>query len=214
MSEALEEHTKTALQQYFHCPVVSRYSNRENGILAQQLPGFGNNFLPNEASYRFEVLDLRSDQPVNEGEIGRIVVTDYFNFAMPLIRYDTGDIGVLAKFRTAGKEHIVFSKIEGRRMDAVYDTSGELVSSFIFPNRLRTYREIRQFQFIQTGADSYMFKLCATPDFNSEKKLIDEFRGFLGDNAEISVTYVDEIPLLASGKRKKVVNTFRAVKKK
>jgi hypothetical protein len=40
-----------------------------------------------------EVVDLRSGEPVEEGTAGRIVVTDLLNTAMPIIRYDIGDVG-------------------------------------------------------------------------------------------------------------------------
>ncbi len=36
ISETLNDYTKNALQKYFGTPVVSRYSNLENGIIAQQ----------------------------------------------------------------------------------------------------------------------------------------------------------------------------------
>jgi hypothetical protein len=40
-----------------------------------------------------EFVDLRSGEPVQEGTAGRIVVTDLLNTAMPIIRYDIGDVG-------------------------------------------------------------------------------------------------------------------------
>ena len=69
MSETLPEYSKSALIKYFNCPVHSRYSNRENGILAQQIPGFNEDYLLNMASYHFEVLDLHTNDPVREGTL-------------------------------------------------------------------------------------------------------------------------------------------------
>jgi phenylacetate-CoA ligase len=42
-----------------------------------------------------------------------------------------------------------------------------------------------------------------------EKKLLSELKNYLGEDAVISFDYVDEIPVLASGKRKKIVNNYR-----
>ena len=39
------------------------------------------------------VLKLDSDEPAEPGELGRIVVTDYYNKTFPMVRYDTGDTG-------------------------------------------------------------------------------------------------------------------------
>ncbi len=41
-----------------------------------------------------------------------------------------------------------------------------------------------------------------------EEELISEFKTYLGEDATFSIEYVSEIPLLASGKRKKIVNNY------
>jgi phenylacetate-CoA ligase len=51
MSEGLNRETKEKLQRLFDCPVVSRYSNLENGIIAQQECNDKERFLINTASY-------------------------------------------------------------------------------------------------------------------------------------------------------------------
>lgn len=203
MSEMLDKRTKRMIEKYFDCEVIARYSNVENGILAQQLRGKGENYYLNTASYYFELIDINSNSPVSLGKPGRIVVTDLFNYGMPIIRYDTGDIGVLDEDDTGKK---VLSKIEGRKMDMVYNTDGKLVSSFVITNNMWKYSEIKQYQFIQESNKSYCFKLNLEKEFNREKELIDEFKKYFGLDAEIRVEYVTGIPLLSSGKRKKVVN--------
>jgi len=209
MSESLDGPTKKTLEAYFDCPVVSRYANLENGMFAQQTSWSGNDFLVNLASYHIEVLDLHENVPVKEGETGRIVVTDLFNRAMPMIRYDTGDLGILGKFEKNGETYQVFKKIEGRKMDAIYNTKGEVVSSFTITNSMWKYIELAQYQFIQLSKKEYKFKLNALEKFEREQELIEEFKVYLGNDAKIQVTYVDEVPLLSSGKRKKVLNTMK-----
>lgn len=51
MSESLSFESKNKLESIFRCPVVSRYSNLENGIIAQQETNGKNRFLINTASY-------------------------------------------------------------------------------------------------------------------------------------------------------------------
>ncbi len=213
MSESLDGPTKKTLGAYFHCPVVSRYANLENGMFAQQTSRSGNDFLVNLASYHIEILDMQENVPVREGEMGRIVVTDLFNRAMPMVRYDTGDLGIMGKSENNGKIHQVFKKIEGRKMDAIYNTKGEVVSSFTITNSMWNYPELAQYQFIQISKKEYKFKLNALERFRRERELIEEFKGYLGNDAKIQVTYVNEVPLLSSGKRKKVLNTMEVTKK-
>ncbi len=206
MSESLDLPTKKVLSDYFDCPVVSRYANTECGMLAQHTADLENDFLLNLASYHIEVLDLEKDVPAEEGEPGRIVVTDLFNKAMPMVRYDTGDIGVLGKVEKSGRIQYVFKKVEGRKMDSIYDTQGEPISSYTITNNMWKYIELTQYQFIQLSKKDYKFKLNAPEKFLREGELLNEFKGYLGDDAKITVEYVHEIPLLSSGKRKKVLN--------
>jgi phenylacetate-CoA ligase len=128
---------------------------------------------------------------------------------MPMIRYDTGDIGILDTRNLLGEDRPVFTSIEGRRMDLLYDTSGSLVSSYVITNNMWKYLEIKQYQFIQTAEKEYLFKLNTEKPFKREKELIAEFSGYFGEDCTMSVEYVKEIPLLDSGKRKKVKNTWK-----
>lgn len=210
MSESLDEHTKKYLQDYFECPVVSRYANLENGMLAQQTTDSEGDFLANFASYNIEILDLKKDIPVRNGEMGRIVVTDLFNRAMPLIRYDTGDLGVFGKLVKNGRTQYFLKKVEGRKMDAIYHTNGALISSFSVTNSMWKYTQLKQYQFIQIGHKDYEFRLNSAGDFLLEEELINEFKDYLGSDARIGISYVNEIPLLSSGKRKKVLNKMKS----
>ncbi|WP_066224100.1 phenylacetate--CoA ligase family protein [Formosa haliotis] len=205
IAEALNERTKLIVQEYFGVKVVSRYSNVENGIIAQQFLGKSNNFYINWASYFVEILKLNSDDPVEKGELGRIVVTDLFNYCMPMIRYDTGDIGMMNYEDNLDNDYPVLMRIEGRKMDMIFDANGNHISSYMVYNILK-YPFIKQYQFIQIDDKKYLFKLNVEEEFHSEKDIKNEFLNLLGSNAEIEFTYVNEIPLLSSGKRKYVVN--------
>ncbi len=95
MSETLNDYTKQTIEKYFGVPVYSRYSNLENGILAQQVPGSDNRYFINTASYVLEIFKMNEDVPAAcRRTLGRIMVTDLYNYAMPMIRYDTGDTGI------------------------------------------------------------------------------------------------------------------------
>ena len=49
------------------------------------------------------------------GELGRIVVTDFYNKAFPMIRYDTGDTGIYQEvIDEKGRKHGYFTEIYGR----------------------------------------------------------------------------------------------------
>lgn len=206
MSESLTDYTKNTIKKYFGVFAISRYSNVENGIIAQRPMTGSNEFIINRASYIVEIIDENSDCVLPEGLTGRIVVTDLYNKALPMLRYDTGDIGRLGRNKNG---MLVLENVEGRKMDMVYDTSGNLVSSFTITNNMWLYTEIKQYQFIQKSKNQYLFKLNIDNYFTREEQLINEFKSYFGADAEIEVEYVDEIPLLNSGKRRKVVNMYK-----
>lgn len=203
ISEALNSYTSSTMERIFGVPVYSRYSNLENGIIAQQVPGSGRVFLVNTASYYLEILEMEGNNPVQPGEKGRIVVTDLFNYAFPMIRYDTGDIGSLEQ-NEAG--HWYLTSVEGRKLDQLFDTSGKLVSSYIMYRNMWQYTNIRQYQIIQEAKGRYCMKISVAGTFEQEAQLQSEFLEYLGADADFRIEYVDEIPLLNSGKRRKVVN--------
>jgi phenylacetate-CoA ligase len=206
-SEYLNPYTKKTLGRYLNTKVLSRYSSVEIGIIAQQTLESPNNFVLNHASYQIELLNFENNEPVKPGEFGRIVVTDLFNYAMPIIRYDTGDV---AKMEVHPNGTRYFKEIQGRKMDMIYDTSGNIVSSFVVYTKFyKYYRLIKQYQFIQQSKKTYEIKLNLQGDrFEFENELITDVKLDFGRDAVVSITYVDEIPALASGKRRQVINNY------
>lgn len=207
ISESLSPDTKKEMARFFGVPVVSRYSNLENGIMAQQC-AHHDEFHINVASYHIEVFDLDKDEPVEPCTLGRIVVTDLFNYAIPLIRYDTGDVGIISNAPSCDLATPVLTRLEGRKLDLLYDSAGNLISSYLVYKNMWKYTEINQYQLIQEGKKEYRFKININGSFAREKELIKEFKSYLGEDADFRVEYVSEIPLLASGKRKKIVNNY------
>jgi phenylacetate-CoA ligase len=45
----------------------------------------------------FNVEVIKNGRPAQPGEIWRVLITDYYNYSMPLIRYDIGDVGLFVE---------------------------------------------------------------------------------------------------------------------
>ena len=208
ISERLPPQTREALRSRFGCTVVSRYSNQENGVLAQQCPDH-DEFHLNTASYAFEYLKLDEDLPANPQERARVVVTDLYNLAMPMIRYDTGDVVIRQSSAACAWTTETLGEIEGRRLDFIYDTEERLLSPVVVCNQFWPFTQLRQFQFIQIGRGRYQILLNGAKEHYQDDQFIDLSKQFLGSDASISVQHVDQIPQLASGKFKLVVNLYR-----
>lgn len=209
-SELLQDETRKNLKEIFDCNIVSRYSNEENGILGQECISNKEIHL-NTSSYYFEFLKLDEDKPAEKGELARIVVTDLYNYALPMIRYDTGDLAIVGESKCTIKANVI-KEIFGRKVDLIYNTNGETLSPHTITNNMWGVSNIKQFKFTQMNENDYKILLNVDENFKREKaerELREKFITLLGENAIISFEYTDEIPVLASGKRKYIENLYR-----
>lgn len=200
MSELLKERTRTIVSEYFQCPMYDYYANEENGAFAME-DGSGNGHLVNTVDYFFEVLELESDEPVEDGQIGRLVITDYYNKAFPLIRYENGDL-VSMKRMADGRVYI--TKIQGRIADTLYATDGRMVDLFHAISFLEPYQDIKQFQLIQNSYTEFKW-ILNTSNHSYEDFITAESKKLFGADSCWTFEYVNEIPRLRSGKYRMTV---------
>ncbi|MBQ1312497.1 MAG: phenylacetate--CoA ligase family protein, partial [Blautia sp.] len=202
----------------FGCKVNMDYANEENGVMAAQTDG--GEYYVDSTAWHFEFLKFDSDEEAAEGELSRIVVTDLYNYAFPLIRYDTGDTAMAR--REAGQEEgtyrIFLKELYGRRLDLIYDVEGKVISPHYISTNMHGTDWIRQWQFVQEDQDHFLLRISgkekAQGNLPSEEQasqigsLLEKFREMTGGT--VNVEYVDEIPVLASGKRKCILNKMSA----
>lgn len=207
MAEALSEKNRTYLEKALNTKVFARYSNSENGFIAHQVPGLGKNYLINKAGFVVEIFDVDSDKKLGYKQRGRIVITDLFNLAYPVIRYDTGDVGIMDVVEINRVEYEVLSHIEGRLMDFI-KIDGKIISPHTIDYSLRSVEGLQQFQIIQKS--EFMFELLlnmkSDPDSETKKMIVGKLKEYLGNNVQINIRLVTEIPVLKSGKRKIVIS--------
>lgn len=200
VSETLKEHTRKTISEYFNCPVYVLYANEENGVLAVE-DGTGLGCRANIADFFFEVLSMESDTPAKDGEVGRLVITDYFNKAFPIIRYENGDL-VAKKVMENGS--VYFTEVAGRKVDALYTTDGRMVHYFEAVSFLEPYLDIKQFQLIQEDFRHFIWVLN-TENHSYEDLITQHSKTVFGPDSEYAFHYVSEIPKLGSGKSRMTV---------
>lgn len=200
-SEFLRFSVKEKIKRAFGCPVLNRYANNENGILAIT-DDKTDRFHVNYAEYFVELLKLDSDEQAEIGEIGRIVLTDLYNRAFPFIRYDTGDIGVVSqKFEN---QVVEISQLGGRISDTMTDINGTLVSEAVATGTFENYTLLRRYQLIQNGSQ-YTVRI-EKPFSGDEAEVLRRSKLVFGETADIKIEYVDNIiPCDKNGKFKTMV---------
>lgn len=212
--------TLTAKQQYniskaFGCKVISRYGAEELGILGYQ-EDREKGFILNTCNYIFEVLKFNEDSSVLPGEIGRVVVTDLHSDALPLIRYETGDLAVLGDvFLENNSWAKSLKSLSGRVIQIINAPNGDKLFSSYFENILEKYTIITQYQLIQETEKEFTLRIVPKESFKpenfSEAELLNDMKNWLGNEAQIYIKIVDDIEMLPSGKRPSIINKLIAM---
>lgn len=207
-AEALTVPDRNKISEFFGCPVLTRYASEEVGIIANRYPK-ENFYRVNSSSVKVDLYKFESDQLQEDGLEGRIVVTDLYSHAMPLINYDTGDTGVMGTEIINGQKISVIRQITGRIVEQLYDINDEVISPFSINVLLKDYNKVGQFQFIQTGHAKYTLLVTGQFDDDYSSKLIESLKDILGTSAKIDINWIKDIPSLASGKRPYIRNEYK-----
>ena len=113
---------RSMVRDIWNAEYFDTYSCAELGPLALQCREHANLHLQSERGF-LEVLGA-DGAACATGEIGRVVVTDLHNFAMPLIRYDLGDYARLGPPCPCGRGLPVLAGIAGRGGQIAVDPTG------------------------------------------------------------------------------------------
>jgi phenylacetate-CoA ligase len=197
---------RAACRAAFGRPLVDSYSTRELGYLALQCPRHERYHVQEEGV----LLELLDDvgQPVPQGRPGRVVVTSLHNFAMPFVRYDTGDYAIAGAACDCGRGLAVLERIVGRGRNLMSMPDGtrrwpgcDLIHLDVVPG-------IRQHQFVQTALDRIELVLVADQPLSQadQESLATVVRACLGQGLEVAVVRVERLPYSADGRFDEFVN--------
>jgi len=207
--ESLAPDVRELLVSTFAAPVADIYACNEAGDVAWQcLEGAGYHI--NADNVIVEV--LRDDEPVGEGEIGEIAITNLNRYAMPIIRYKNGDLAKLTgESCPCGCRLPMIAEIAGRTGEDIFLPGGKVMPWNQLKSQMN-HPQIRQFQLVQTSDGSLTVKYVPESGADTSQMktlLLDRYRKLLGPSVAIEVEAVDEIPPAASGKSKLVVSHYK-----
>lgn len=207
-AEVLVPEMRRVIEEVFGQPVFDRYGNREVGAIAAEC-GQHRGLHVNESDVLVEV-----DGADPFDAEGPILITSLRNYAMPFLRYETGDLGTLAEGPCAcGRETVRLARVVGRQSDMIRTASGKLIHGEFFTHLLYG-SPAREFQFVQRSMGDY--ELLVTGDrvaiAAAEAAWKKEILGRVGGEAAVNIRHVDVIPPLPSGKRRFTVSQVRSVK--
>ncbi len=205
-AEKLHDFQRKLIEDVFGVPVFETYGSREVMLIGAECERHTGLHVSME-NLIVEILD-DDGRPTPVGEEGNVVITDLFNYGMPFIRYVNGDRAVAASEPCpCGRGLTLLKKVTGRRLDLLETPDGRKIPGEFFPHLIKEFPAVRRFQVIQERLESITVKLVSDGGITLADRhlLMEEIRKVAGDEVEIDLQYVNDIPLTRAGKHHVVV---------
>jgi len=186
--------------------VAVTYGSTELGILAFQIAGTDGLRLCEDLVH-YEFLDSDGN-PTQPGQRSRIVVTDLANPLMPFIRYDQGDLVIVAaRGEQETESWSRLESVEGRQNDMCVLPDGSRVVYLGLNDVMCSYPKVFQFRIIQKTRSLFQIQLVADSDYvdSIRDSVISDFRKLSPASAQFEVVRVEQIKPDPSGKLRTLV---------
>ena len=199
-AENLSEYQKNTITKFFGAKVVQHYGLAESVANISECEK-GNLHVDED----FSCVEF-TENP-NDLKSSKIIGTNWYNPAFPLLRYDTGDLAVCGDIKCrCGRLGRVIEKIDGRNEDYLLLPSGVKLGRLdhIFKDIIN----IREAQFVQINNKLVVLNIVPGSNFSNhdEDKLNHEIRQRIGNEIEIRIDYINKIKRSRSGKVRLVVS--------
>jgi phenylacetate-CoA ligase len=140
------------------------------------------------------------------------VITALNNYAMPFIRYRTGDVGREAvEPCPCGRGLPTLQSVSGRIFEVLINARGDRIDPHFFSHLFHSENlgGLRRFQVIQEDYARLTIKLSLEPGAawsqNGQNGLTEKIQRVMGPECEVAYHVVDDIPLAASGKHQYII---------
>ena len=201
-SETLRPDQREVIGKAFETRVFDQYGSAEQVCFISQCEAGSYHVHP-----EYGIMELLPAGPDKGGSMCRIVATGFTNRAMPLLRYDTGDVatpgcGVCScgrEFRTV--EHII-----GRIDDVIITPDGRRIGRLdpVF----KGLTTIRKAQIVQETLEHIRVRIAPGQGFSPShlEGVRHELEKRLGPDLEYAFEVVEDIPVGAGGKFRAIVS--------
>lgn len=205
-AEIISNRTRGIINRAFSVNMADTYATIESGLISWECQ------IPRAYHVNIDsvVLEfLNNGKPALPGERGKTVITNLHSYAMPIIRYELGDVCVpLDGICLCGCELPLMSVVEGRIDDMIRTPSRKVISPNSITNAMEAVKGISQFRIIQEREDLLIVQVVKGRDFSSDafaeaEKILTEL---LGHDTKVQCKIVDEIPRDHSGKIRTVIS--------
>jgi len=201
-AEPLHDFQRTEIEKAFSCNVYDTFGCREFMLMSAECTEYKNLHINSDHL----VVETLSEQGESiTGLSGDLVITDLYNFGMPLIRYVNGDRATLINEPcNCGNPLPLMSSVDGRKLDIIKTPSGKTIPGELFPHLFKEFKGISRFQVKQSKIDELHIFIIANDKFTKEDQMsiTAEINKYAANELNLKFELVEDIPLTVSGKHR------------
>jgi phenylacetate-CoA ligase len=203
-SELLSIQDRETILSGFGVTVVNEYGVSEAGGIAA-FEDLDSDWILSSETQFLEIVD-DNESLVSNGNSGKILITDLHNKAMPFIRYEVGDIGIVKRSKNNGK--LTLASLTGRTNDLILLPSGKkspgLTFYYISRSILESSGILKEFIIRQVQKDKFIFDIKADRDLTQDevKDIKSKMDIYLEPGLRLEINRTEQIRRPASGKQK------------
>jgi phenylacetate-CoA ligase len=205
-SEPLYPHQRELIAERFGAKVMDMYGMAERVAFATECE-FGSMHVNPDYSY----VELVDSEGRSTRDVGYIVGTTFHNLAMPLVRYKLSDrTRWIPGGCRCGRPFPMIEPVTGKFEDRIFGSNGAFVSPSVLTFAFKGVQNIKKSQVAQVAPESWEIRLVPAPAFGADDqhKLVDNIHNLVDPGVNVRVVLRDEIPCMASGKFRWVVNEW------
>lgn len=194
IGETLHPSLRERVKKITGVDILDVYSSSEVGCITIECPGTGLQHVMEE-TLLVEVLNEAGLQ-CQPGELGRVVVTDFYNTISPMIRYDIGDYAEVGDLCSCGRNHRTLKRIMGRERGLFRRSNGDRFWPVAGQYAAVKVAKVNQWQIIQHSLEDIEYKLVTDQPLTEEQhtKLLEIFKRKLGFDCVRITEYRTQLP--------------------
>ncbi len=194
--EKLSRHRREQIEAIYGCKVYDYHSMHELSAMVAECE-HGSLHLVEDSAY-MEVLD-ENGTPAREGSM---IGTSYYNYTMPLIRYNTRDLVSLSGDECpCGRRFRRVEEIHGKACDHIVTPDGRILGA-VMSHSVDQAKGVIVSQCVQDELDHITFRIVVDSEYNNHSQIELEkgLRKRLGHEMKIDFEIVEELEKARGGK--------------
>tara|TARA_B100002051_G_scaffold275982_1_gene321863 strand:- start:1027 stop:2343 length:1317 start_codon:yes stop_codon:yes gene_type:complete len=205
-SEVVTAEDRLLINKGFGVKVINEYGASELGIIAFE--NIKDEWELSEEILYYETLNESGKNALS----GNLILTDLDNLAMPFIRYNIGDIGIIKESHYPNYKNKQLYKLLGRENDTIYLPSGKISPGFTLYYVSRSILEstgvLKEYLIRQTKINEFIFEIVTDDPLSHEQESIikEKVEKYLEPGLNIIFKRMDTINRPASGKIKHFIS--------